>query len=190
MRRILLLTVLVLSTFAVPCALRAQDTAKPAEAAPPAHAKPNFYHLEFFVQELDSAGRLTNGRRYTTSVSTESKFFGSLRTGSKIPIETGSYQDKTSASAANIQYQYVDVGVSFDMSQVEEAGRELSMSLSAELSSVAGSADPNLHQPVIRQNKWRATVLVPIGKSTVIFRSDSLDSTGSIQVTLTATPIS
>ena len=57
------------------------------------------------------------------------------------------------------------------------------------VSSVAEALDPNVHQPVIRQNKWRADLIMPLGKETTIFTSDSLDSTGSIQVLATATAL-
>jgi hypothetical protein len=57
------------------------------------------------------------------------------------------------------------------------------------VSSVAPAKDPNLHQPVIRQNKWQAGVLIPVGKATVVFASDSLDSKGGMQVVVTASPL-
>ncbi|MDE3062329.1 MAG: hypothetical protein KGJ51_04650, partial [Acidobacteriota bacterium] len=58
-----------------------------------------------------------------------------------------------------------------------------------EISSIADSLDARIQQPIIRQNRWRAPVLVPLGKPTVVFKSDSLDSKGSLQVTVTATPL-
>jgi hypothetical protein len=39
----------------------------------------------------------------------------------------------------------------------------------------------------MRQNKWEAVVLIPIGKSTVVFSSDDLDNKGSMQMLVTAT---
>ncbi len=89
----------------------------------------------------------------------------------------------------NTQFQYVDVGVNFDIDGVHEIDSKLSLRLKAEVSSVASKDDSPQHQPVIRQNSWRAPVLVPIGKPTVVFRSDSLDSKGAMQVTLTASRI-
>ncbi len=44
-------------------------------------------------------------------------------------------------------------------------------------------------EPVIRQNVWDSTVLVPIGKPTVVFSSDDLDSKGKMQVEVTATRV-
>ncbi len=70
-----------------------------------------------------------------------------------------------------------------------KSGASCHSNLVADVSSVATTNDASLHQPVIRQNKWQASVLIPIGKATVVFTSDSLDSKGSMQVVVTATPL-
>ena len=189
MRKFALLCSLFLIAFALPQAGRAQDADKPTESAKAAEALPNFYHLVFVVQELDAAGKPVNSRTYTTSVNTDRHFTGQIRTGSHIPIATGASASGDAKGLVNTQFQYIDVGVSFDLSHVVEVGRQISLDLSTDISSVADAKDPNLHQPVIRQNRWHAPVLIPIGKPTVIFTSDSLDSKGSFQVTVTATPL-
>lgn len=191
MRKTTLLCTLLLSLIALPTLVRAQDADKPADLAKTADPAPHFYHLVFVVQELDAAGKATNSRTYTTSVSTERGFDGSVRTGSRIPIATGSYSSAGDKGGAvtQTQFQYVDIGVNFDLRHVVEVGREISIDLSADVSGVAEALDARIHQPVIRQNKWHASVLIPIGKPTVVFSSDSLESKGSLQVTVTATPI-
>jgi hypothetical protein len=40
---------------------------------------------------------------------------------------------------------------------------------------------------VIRQNSWQASVLIPVGKPTVVFSSDALENKGGMQVSMTAT---
>jgi len=89
----------------------------------------------------------------------------------------------------NTQFQYQDVGVHIDVRYVHEIGRLLTLNLAADISSLGGSAPigTNLHQPIMRQNKWEAVVLIPIGKSTVVFSSDDLDNKGSMQMLVTAT---
>ena len=155
----------------------AQDAPKSNEAAKAADTTPAaFYQLLFVVQELGADNKPVNSRSYTTTVSTNN--IGSIRTGSRIPVATG----------AN-QFQYVDVGVNFDIRHVAEIHHQLSLELAAEVSSLAGAYDPNVHQPVIRQNSWHASVLIPIGKATTIFASDALDNKGSIQVVITAEPL-
>jgi len=189
MRRTLLATTALLAALAVPALTRAQDADKPAEPAKTAEPAPHYYHLVFVVQELDAAGKSVNSRTYTTSVSTDRHFTGQVRTGSRIPVATGAYANGKDETLTNVQFQYVDVGVNFDLSRVLEVGRTLSIDLSAEISSAADSGDTRIHQPVIRQNRWHAPVIIPLGKPTVVFSSDSLDSKGSLQVTLTATPL-
>jgi len=49
--------------------------------------------------------------------------------------------------------------------------------------------DPAINQPIIRQNKWQGICLIPTGKPTVVFSSDSLDSKGSTRILVTATPL-
>lgn len=162
----------------------AQDEPKPAESARTAEPV-HYYHLELVVQELGTGGKPTNSRTYTTTVSTDNRGSASIRTGSKIPFVTGS----TSNPESNVQYQYQDVGVKIDAQRVHEIGRQLSLDLTADITSVAENSDSRLHLPVLRQNKWQAVVFIPIGKPTVVFTSDALDSKGSMQLVVTATPV-
>jgi hypothetical protein len=164
------------------------ETAKAPE--PPAH----FFHLEFVVQETGPDGKPTNSRTYSGTVSTSRTDRGfSMRTGSRVPIVTG----MTSVENKNmpVQFQYIDVGVSIDARDARENGDKLALSLNADISSLAdpaGSASTstaNNGAPVVRQNKWQAGVLIPIGKPAVVFTSDVLDSKGGMQLVVTATPI-
>jgi hypothetical protein len=162
-----------------PQAAKAQDTAKPP--APPVH----YYHLDFVVEEVGSDGKPVNSRTYSTTVNTSSPRGGmSIRTGSRIPISTGSFND---GKTQNMQFQYENVGVYIDVGEAHEIDRELALNVSTELTSLAAAADPDTRQPVIRENKWQAPILIPIGKPSVVFTSDSLDSKGSTRVVVTAT---
>jgi hypothetical protein len=189
MRKTALLCTLLLSMLTLPSLVRAQDADKPAESAKAAEPVTHYYHLVFVVQELDTSGKPSNSRSYTTSVSTDRHFSGQIRTGSRIPIATSGSAEGTDKGLSNVQFQYVDVGVNFDLLHVVEVGNTLAIDLSADISSVAEALDARIHQPIIRQNRWRSPVLIPLGKPTVVFSSDSLDSKGSLQVTVTATPL-
>ncbi len=168
----------------------AQDPPQVPESARAAEAPAHFYHLDFVIQELGADGKPANSRSYSATVSTDPRDHGtSIRTGSKLPIATGSSSSSNGKELFDTQWQYVDVGVNIDVHSAREAGRQLSLELIADVSSMAAPSDPNLHHPVIRQNKWQASVLIPIGKATVVFTSDSLDSKGSMQVVVTATPL-
>lgn len=181
MRKTIVVSCFVLFVFTLASHTWAQDQAKPAEpakAAEPVH----YYHLEMVVQELGTDGKPTNSRTYTTTVSTDDRGSASIRTNSKIPIVTGS-------SAGNTSFQYQNVGVNIDARGAREVGRQLSFNLTADISSVAENRDANLHEPIIRQNRWQAVVLIPVGKPSVVFTSDALDSRGSMQLAVTATPM-
>lgn len=169
---------------------KTQDEPK-AQATTKAPATPaHFYHLDFVVQELGADGKPTNSRTYTTTVSTDPLFPASIRVNSRIPVATGTYSSgEVKSSLVNTQFQYQNVGVNIDVRTTREIGRQLSFDLTADISSVAANSDPDLHQPIFRQNRWQAGVLIPIGKPTVVFTSDSLDSKGSMQVVVTATPL-
>lgn len=157
------------------------------ESAPPEH----FYHLDFVVEDLNAEGKVVNSRSYSTATSTNSRRAISIRSGSKIPIVTGSYggDGKGPSSLVNTQYQYEDVGANFDIRDVHEVSDKLAFDVTAVLSSVAAAVEPNLREPIIRENKWEAVVFIPIGKQSAIFSSDSVDSKGSTRVLVTATAI-
>jgi hypothetical protein len=195
MRKNIILFCLLL--VAPPLLLRAQaqETAKAPETAKTPEPPARYYHLEFLIQELGSDGKPTNSRTYSTTVSTgRTDHYGAIRTGSRVPIITGALHGPmgdAKESKLEFQYQYLDVGVSIDTQNVHEDGGRLSMLLKAEISNLAdtthSSASELPNDPVIRQNMWQASVLIPIGKPTVVFSSDALDSKGGMQLSVTAT---
>lgn len=182
MRKVVFLCSILLSIPVATSQAKAQDTAN-KQAATVAPAGPvHYYHFDFVVEDLDSTGKVVNSRSYSTMVDTEPHYLTSLRAGSRIPVITGTV-------AGNTQYQYVDLGVELDVRDVHEIGRQLAFDLTANLSGESSPSDANFHEPVIRENKWASRILIPIGKRTVVFTSDSLDSKGSTRVVVTATPI-
>lgn len=174
MRKSILAACILLTTFAIPAISLAQD--KPAEAAKPTEPI-RYYRLTLIVQDVDSNNKPINSRSYVTTINTDRSFRGSIRTGSRVPVP----------GPGGITY--LDIGINFDVRDVQEVNRDLSLSVKAEISSYTpteGSAIP----PVIRHNQWEAPVLIPIGKPTVIFSSDSLESKNAMQVVAIVTPIS
>jgi len=171
MKTITLVCLLLLVTAGFGHKTLAQDqpSQQPAKAQQVDHSE-HFYHLDFVVEDVNTEGKVVNSRSYSTTVSNVPRgdVSGSIRSGSKVPIATGTYSDGKEPSALiNTQFQY----------------------MVAALSSVASAPDPNLHEPLIRQNKWQAEVLIPIGKQSTVFSSDSVDSKGSTRVLVTATAI-
>jgi len=162
---------------------RAQDTA--TASTQEASTAEHFYRFDFVVEEIDDAGKVNNSRSYVETIATGPGSSQAIRTGSRIPIATGAENGST-------QFQYVDVGVSFDVRQVREVGDKLSLTLKAELSSLAQEhvvTGTGVGDPVIRQNRWDSTVLIPVGKPTVVYSADDLDSKGKMQVEVTATRV-
>jgi hypothetical protein len=163
-----------MQTFTLLLALLACAPAFAQEQGPqlPTH----FYRVSLIVQEVDSSNKPTNSRIYTTTVSTARDSRGTIRTGSRVPVmRTGGYD-------------YVDVGINFDVHDVHEFDRNLSLNIKADISSYTPPENSAI-APVIRHNQWESPVLIPIGKPTVIFSSDSLENKSAMQVVATATPI-
>ena len=162
------------------------DQAKPQETAKAPAPPANYYHLEFVIEELDAGGKPVNSRTYTTTVSTDHHEPVNIRSDSQIPIPIGGGQN----GEAKQRFQYEHVEVSIEVLEVHGIGRQLAIdNLSANVDSLGEPGDPNLHAPVTRDYWWEGPVLMPIGKPTVAFRSDDLDSKGSMQLIVTATPV-
>ncbi|HEY1808252.1 MAG TPA: hypothetical protein VGG42_06800 [Acidobacteriaceae bacterium] len=170
----------------LPVAGRAQT---PAESTPP--PPQHFYRLHFAVEELDATGKLTNTRSYEETIATGNAADQQIKTGSRIPIATGSYGSSgVQSSLMNTQFQYIDLGVNLDVRNVTEYSDKLGFRLKAEISSVARQTEiAGIGEPVIRQNSWDSTLTVPVGKPTVVYSSDDLDSKGRMQVEVTATRV-
>jgi hypothetical protein len=167
---------------ALPALMVAQDSGQNSAEKPEA----KFYKLNFTLEELNDAGRVVNSRAYVATIVTGPGSSQQIRTGSRVPIATGAQNGST-------QFQYVDVGVNFDVRQVKELGDKLGFYLVAEISSLApqpSGAPPTIAaDPIIRQNKWDSMVTIPVGKPTVVFSADNLEDKGKMQVELTATRI-
>jgi len=190
MRKLAFTLSLVLLTVFSGRTMFAQEASEAPPPAKPAEAPVHFFHLLFVVQEVGPDGKPTNSRSYTATVSTDAHDDGtSIRASSRIPFATGSFSSGEGNSPANTQISYFDVGVNIDTHNAREIGRRLSLHITADVSTLTSSREENLHQPTYRQNKWQATVLIPLDKPTVVFTSDSLDNKGSMQMVVTATSL-
>jgi hypothetical protein len=141
-----------------------------------------FYKLEFVVKEVEGA-KVVNSRSYYMTMPAESSApnvpgSGSIRTGSRVPTPT---------SSNGGGFSYIDVGVNIDCKMLREMTSEISVFVTADISS--HTIEPTLPAPVIRQNRWSSLVVVPIKKPTIIYASDDTTSKRQMQLELTATPI-
>lgn len=172
-------------------ATRSNEAGKASETAKAPEPAAHYYHLDFIIQEVGADGKPTNGRKYSTIVNDRNDEPGDIRTGSRVPIITGALHGATGDGKLEFQYQYLDVGVSIGTRNVREIDHQLAFKLKVEVSSLAEStATPAAempNDPVVRQNMWQAAVVVPIGKPTVVFSSDSLNNKGGMQLVVSAT---
>ena len=140
-----------------------------------------YFRLDFVVKELEN-GKIVNARSYSSVASAGSRESCSIRTGEKIPTQTGKEA-----------FTYLDVGVNIDCNALRVVGNQLAFHVSADISRLVSDA-PNgpgviSSQPVIRQNRWSSSAIVPIGKPTTLFSSDGTTTKRQTQLELTATPI-
>lgn len=146
--------------------------------SPEAKEPARFYRLDFAVKEVDG-GKVVNSRTYSTTASTEAPRGCAIRTNSRVRVPEPSSSQTSS----------IEVGVSIDCGSLRELQNELSLSVTADISSMAQESTPPSSYPVIRQNRWSSTVAVPLKKPTVIFSSDDATTKRQMQVELTATPV-
>jgi hypothetical protein len=99
------LVVAVLAVAVAPACLFAQAAAQSStqEVKEPEH----YYKLNFTLEELNDAGKVANSRNYVATIVTGRGGTQEIRTGSRIPIATGTENGST-------QFQYIDVGVSVE----------------------------------------------------------------------------
>jgi hypothetical protein len=133
-----------------------------------------FYKLDFVVKEVE-AGKVLNTRAYSTMTSSDKSDRAAIRTGTKVPYQSSP------------EIHYADVGVNIDCEHVHELDGTLTLGVNADLSSIP-QEHPGL-PPIIRQNKWSSTVILPLRKPTILFTSDDPASRQQVQLELTATPI-
>lgn len=172
----------------VPCAF-AQDEKPAAEVKPSSDARAfedhHYYRLDFAVREVGEDGKVVNSRAYSVIAESDSQHPDSVQSSS---IRTGSRIQVPVSSQAPMQYQYQDVGVNLDCRRVHSVQGQLSLHISAEVSSLAEPSTSN-GPPVIRQNKWESDAILPLGKPTMLFSSDNVATKGKLQLELTASPI-
>jgi len=182
MRKVVISCFLLLALPFAGSALAQNEPQTPAAnktAEPPVH----YYHLDLLVQEVGEDGKPVNSRTYSYTVSTAPHEHDQIRIGSRVPIPVG-----------NNQFQHQDINVNLDVSNAHEVGNKLAMILGAEVNSLGpvihvhppDSSGPGPVEPVIHRNTWTTPILIPIGKPTVVFTSDDIDSKGGMRVVVTA----
>jgi general secretion pathway protein D len=111
--------------------------------------------------------RVTDGQKAT------------LKIGNRVPVATGSFHAGVGVGVGggagvvnplvNTQFQYIDVGVNIDVTPRVHPDNQVSMKLSIEISSIAGSSSiGGINQPVISQRKIEHDVRLKEGEVSVL----------------------
>jgi len=97
----------------------------------------------------------------------------SLKIGDRVPVATGSFQPGIGGVGinplVNTQFQYLDVGVNIDITPKVHAGREVTLKVSMDISSVTGQSNiGGISQPIIGQRKIEHEIRLKEGEVNVL----------------------
>jgi len=135
---------------------------------------PKTYRLTYTVSELDGAKHLGT-QRYAMTIDTGTGN-AQIKLGSRVPIATGSFNTENPANPANVQFQYLDVGLNIS-ARVREFATGMEVVSKLEQSGVAEEKSSiGANDPVIRQATLENTALLTLGKPVML---GSLDVPGS-----------
>lgn len=174
--------VVLLICLCVPLALRAQEAKQEAKPSRPS----SVYRIDYTFSELQNDKRV-NARSYSLLVRASER--GSIRLGDRMPVATSSTKE------GEVQFQYLDVGVSIDSrvedSDVPDRGSSIDLFTNIDISNVAPnqSVDNRTGAPIVRQTKFQNENIVPLGKQVLLSSADEVDGTRRLQIEVTATKI-
>src|SRR6266478_1710598 len=97
----------------------------------------------------------------------------SLKIGDRIPIATGSFQPGIGGVGinplVNTQFQYTDVGVNIDITPKVHAGREVTLKIVMDISSVTSQSNiGGISQPIIGQRKIEHEIRLKEGEVNIL----------------------
>jgi len=143
------------------------------------------YRLSFTLTETD-AGRKIGVQHVAMFVEEGQR--STLKSGSKIPIVTGSY-----AAASNTSQQqmtYLDIGTNFDATAIAAAGDEITLKAKVEQSSVAEEkSGVGPQDPIVRQTVLESSSLLTQGKPQVLGAVDISGTTRKLEIEVVADPV-
>jgi general secretion pathway protein D len=97
----------------------------------------------------------------------------SLKIGDRVPVATGSFQPGIGGVGinplVNTQFQYLDVGVNIDITPKVHAGREVTLKILMDISSVTSQSNiGGISQPVIGQRKIEHEIRLKEGEVNIL----------------------
>jgi general secretion pathway protein D len=112
-----------------------------------------------------------------------------MKIGSKIPVATGSYSAGaatgiTAGIGVQTQFTYLDVGVNIDMTPTIHLDREVTLKLSVEVSTEAGSVTiSGVTEPIIGQRSDKTTIQLKDGEpcllAGILSKQDNYSNSGT-----------
>jgi general secretion pathway protein D len=108
-----------------------------------------------------------------------------LKIGDRVPVATGSFQPGIGGVGinplVNTQFQYLDVGVNIDITPRVHAGREVTLKVSLDISSVTGQSNiGGISQPIIGQRKIEHEIRLKEGEVNLLGGMLEHDLTSSV----------
>jgi len=147
------------------------------------------YRLTYTVSEKD-AGKLISTQHYAMVMASGQT--ATLKQGSRVPLETGSYNavasEKTPAGVQT-QMSYIDVGMNFDAT-LTATGEGAMLKSAMEQSSVAPEqSGVGPQDPILRQSSLRGIMYLTSGKPEVLGSMDIPGSTSHTQIEVVMEPL-
>jgi len=147
------------------------------------------YRLTFTLADSD-AGKRIGVQHFSIIVAAGQRT--TLKQGSKVPVITGSFQP---GAGVQNQFQYLDVGMNFDVSLSDSPGGLL-LKAKVEDSAVGSPSEygntsgPLAQEPIVHQTALEGTSIVTLGKPLTLGSVDVSGSTRHIDIEVVAEPIS
>jgi type II secretory pathway component GspD/PulD (secretin) len=146
------------------------------------------YRLTFTLADSDN-GKRVGVQHFSIIVAAGQRT--TLKQGSKIPVLTGSTKNP-----GDTQFQYLDIGMSFDISLNDSPGGLL-LKAKVEDSAVGnpseygnGTSGPLAQEPIIHQTALEGSSIVTIGKPLTLGSVDVAGSTRHLDIEVVAEPVS
>jgi len=142
------------------------------------------YRVTYTVSEMDGARRLSS-QHFSLIVAPGQN--STLKQGSRVPIVTGSFNDKSATQQNAVSY--VDVGMNFDAA-LDETAEGIRLRTSAEQSSIAEERSGlGPQDPVVRQASFKGTSFLTPGKPLKLGTFDYPDSTRHLELEVIMDPL-
>jgi len=142
------------------------------------------YRLTYTITELD-AGKRVGVQHYSMIVTDGQRSV--MKQGNKIPVVTGSYNDKTSQTES--QVTYLDVGMNFDATLGGFGNGGLLRTKVEQLGMVDEKSGVGPQDPIVRQSALEGTVNLVAGKPVVLGSLDVPGSTRHLDVDVMMEPL-